>query len=192
MNTTSLGILTLRPPAVAAGSPLLCLSAHQYLVVSRADLRGMRQKRSVLTQEAEDGRTRTAVFSLFLSSCVILNQTCLCFILQLLFLFCRRCVEVYLKSTIGFVKLSFSRTEILKFHFIHSLLPLLQAEFLTAKLFLYLVSLYKHLAFLLARISRNTVNVLYPLEGWWKSWRSQSSFSLKTEHLTSQALYLLD
>lgn len=97
---------------------------------------------------------------------------------------------MYLKSTIGFVNLSFSRSEILKFHFIHSLQP--QAEFLTAKLFLYPVSLYKHLAFLLARILRNTVNVSYALEGWWKSWRSQSSFSLKTEHLTSQALYLLD
>lgn len=58
---------------------------------------------------------------------------------------------MYLKGTLDFVQLGFSGSEIVKFHFIRSLqLPSTPRQFLTAKLVLYPVSLYKHLAFLLA------------------------------------------
>lgn len=89
------------------------------------------------------------LFSAFV--CVILSQTHFCFILQLLFSFCRRRGGGYLKGTLDFVQLGFSGSEIVEFHFIHSLqLPSTPRQFLTAKLVLYPVSLYKHLAFLLA------------------------------------------
>lgn len=64
-----------------------------------------------------------------------------------------------MKSTIGFEKLSFSVSEILKFHFICSL-QLPPRQFLTARLFLYPVPLYKHTASLLTGILRNAVNVM--------------------------------
>lgn len=121
MNNSSLGILPLPLKSVAAATvcPLLCLSAHQYLGSSQADPCSMWQKRSVLTQETEDGKTRwCSIFFCF--PCDPEPDTLLvCSSAPVVLL--QEEFGVYLNSTPGFVKLSFSLCDIAKFHFIHSL-----------------------------------------------------------------------
>lgn len=152
MNNTSLGILPLKSVAVATECPLLCLSAHQYLGSSQADPCSMWRKRSVLTQETEDGKTRwCSIFSCF--PCDPEPDTLLvCSSAPVILLQEER--GVYLNSTTGFVKLSFSVCDIsVSLHPLPSDTPAL-AEFRTAKLVLYPLPLFKSFPFYYRNIEK--------------------------------------
>lgn len=102
--------------------------------------------------------------------------------------------EVYLKTVTGFVNMRSSVCEILKSHFIRPLEPS-KMELLTTELFLCPPLLYEGFAFLLTRMLGNTVkgtlaNVLCT-GSLMERLGSQSSFSLKAECPTCQALLLV-
>lgn len=142
-KNSSLGILPLplKPVAVATGCPLLCLSAHHYLGSSQADPCSMWHKRSVLTQETEDGKTRWwSIFSRF--PCDPEPDTLLVCSSAPVVLSQEEC-GVYLNSTTDFVQSSFSSCDIsVSLHPLPSDTPA-PAEFLTAKPVLYPPPLFK-------------------------------------------------